>query len=234
MNTFHNEAEAGQIGSTVLMPGDPLRAKYIAEHYLTDVFCYNRVRGMNGYTGYYNGKKVSVQGSGMGVPSMGIYSYELFNHYQADTIIRIGTAGAVHRDVEVGQVIFAMGCCTNSNYTAQYHLPGSFAPIADYELLEQAVQAARVQHIPYKVGNVFCSDVFYEDSPGEKGLWEKMGVLVQEMETLSLYCNAARAGKRALSLLTVGSSMHHGGALTNEERETRLDAMIRCALSLVS
>ncbi len=145
MKTFHNEAEAGQIGSTVLMPGDPLRAKYIAEHYLTDVFCYNRVRGMNGYTGYYNGKKVSVQGSGMGIPSMGIYSYELYNHYGADTIIRIGTAGAIHRDVQVGQVVFAMGCCTNSNFPAQYHLPGSFAPIADFELLAQAVQIAGEQ-----------------------------------------------------------------------------------------
>lgn len=232
MKTFHNEAEAGQIGSTVLMPGDPLRAKYIAEHYLTDVFCYNRVRGMNGYTGYYNGKKVSIQGSGMGIPSMGIYSYELYNHYGVDTIIRIGTAGAIHRDVQVGQVVFAMGCCTNSNFPAQYHLPGSFAPIADFGLLEQAVQIAREQHIPYKVGNVFCSDVFYEDIPGEKGLWEKMGVLVQEMETLSLYCTAARAGKRALSLLTVGSSMHHSSALTNEEREQKLDDMIRCALGL--
>lgn len=232
MKTFHNEAEEGQIGSTVLMPGDPLRAKYIAENYLTDIFCYNRVRGMNGYTGYYQGKKVSVQGSGMGVPSMGIYSYELYNHYHVNTIVRIGTAGAIHRNVKVGQIVFAMGCCSNSNFPTQYHLPGSFAPIADFELLEKAVHTARENNIPYKVGNVFCSDVFYEDSTGEKGIWEKMGVLVQEMETLSLYCNAARAGKRALSLLTVGSSMHHSGALTNEERETKLDAMIRCALSL--
>lgn len=232
MKTFHNEAQQGDIASTVLMPGDPLRAKYIAETYLTDVFCYNRVRGMNGYTGYYKGKKVSVQGSGMGIPSMGIYAYELYNDYQVDTIIRIGTAGAIHKNVDVGQIVFAMGCCSNSNFPAQYHLPGSYAPIADYGLLEQAVQYAKEENVTYKVGNVYCSDVFYEDCQGEKGKWEKMGVLVQEMETLSLYCTAARAGKKALSMLTVGSSIHHNQALTNEEREQRLDAMISCALNL--
>ncbi len=232
MQTFHNEAELGQIGSSVLMPGDPLRAKYIAENYLTDVFCYNRVRGMNGYTGYYKGKKVSVQGSGMGIPSMGIYSYELYYNYDVDTIIRIGTAGAIHKDVEVGQMVFAMGCCTNSNFPAQYHLPGTYAPIADFELLQNAVQEAKRSGVSYRVGNVYCSDVFYEDQDGEKGLWSKMGVLVQEMETLSLYCNAARAGKKALSILTVGSSIHHSTTLTNEQRETQLDSMITCALNI--
>lgn len=232
MHTFHNEAQQGQIGTTVLMPGDPLRAKYIAETYLTDVFCYNRVRGMNGYTGYYKGKKISVQGSGMGIPSMGIYSYELYNNYDVETIIRIGTAGAIHRDVEVGQMILAMGCCTNSNFPAQYHLPGTYAPMADFELLQRAAAEAERAGSSFKVGNVFCSDVFYEDLAGEKGSWEKMGVLVQEMESLSLYCTAARAGKKALSILTVGSSIHHDGALTNEEREKQLDAMISCALNI--
>ena len=209
MKTFHIEAGSGQIGKTVLMPGDPLRAKYIAERYLADVVCYSRIRGMNGYTGYYKGKKVSVQGSGMGIPSMGIYSYELFNQFGVDTIIRVGTCGAINREVEVGSLIFAMGCCTNSNFPAQYHLPGSFAPIADFELLEQAVLQARQMGVPCRVGNVYSSDVFYEDLKGEKGQWEKMGVLAQEMETLSLYCTAARAGKRALGMLTVGSSIHH-------------------------
>lgn len=232
MKTFHNEAEPGQIGKTVLMPGDPLRAKYIAENYLEDVICYNRVRGMNGYTGYYKGTKVSVQGSGMGVPSMGIYAHELFHNYDVDNIIRIGTAGAVRKDVAVGDLIFAMGCCTNSNFAMQYHLPGTFAPIADYELLEKAVAQARKNNAEFHVGNVFCSDVFYEDQKGEKGIWEKMGVLVQEMETLSLYCTAARAGKRALSMLTAGSSIHSSQALTNEQREQSLDTMIRCALEL--
>lgn len=232
MKTFHNEAEPGQIGKVVLMPGDPLRAKYIAENYLTDVVCYNRVRGMNGYTGYYKGNKISVQGSGMGIPSMGIYAYELFHNYDVDAIIRIGMAGAIHRDVEVGDLILAMGCCTNSNFSSQYHLPGTFAPIADFELLETAVHSVRRSGTPFRVGNVYSSDVFYEDTAGEKGLWEKMGVLVQEMETLSLYCTAARAGKKALSMLTVGSSIHHGRALTNEEREQNLDAMICCALEV--
>lgn len=232
MKTFHIEAEDGQIGKTVLMPGDPLRAKYIADHYLTDVVCYSQVRGMNGYTGCYKGKKVSVQGSGMGIPSMGIYSYELFNQFGVDTIIRVGTCGAIRRDVEVGSLIFAMGCCTNSGFPAQYHLPGTFAPLADFRLLETAVQKAEEAGTSFHVGNVYSSDVFYEDQAGEKGQWEKMGVLAQEMETLSLYCTAARAGKRALSMLTVGSSIHHHKALTNEEREQNLDAMIRCALEL--
>ncbi len=231
MKTFHNEAEPGQIAKTVLMPGDPLRAKYIAETYLEDVICYNQVRGMNGYTGYYQGQKVSVQGSGMGIPSMGIYSYELFHHYGVEEIIRIGTAGAVHESVAVGDLIFAMGCCTNSNFAAQYHLPGSFAAVADYSLLEKAVGFAREKNLSFHVGNVFSSDVFYEDLNGEKGIWAKMGVLVQEMETFSLYCTAARAGRRALSILTAGSSLHSSAALTNEEREKNLDAMIRCALA---
>lgn len=232
MKTFHIEAEEGQIAKTVLMPGDPMRAKYIAEHYLTDVICYSQVRGMNGYTGYYNGKKVSVQGSGMGIPSMGIYSYELFNTFGVNQIIRVGTCGAVNRDVEVGSLILAMGCCSNSNFVSQYHLPGIFAPLADYGLLESAVNQARIMEAPFYVGNVYSSDVFYEDLAGEKGQWEKMGVLAQEMETMSLYCTAARAGKKALTMLTVGSSIHSSKALTNEEREKNLDTMIRCALEV--
>ena len=232
MKTFHIEAEEGQIAKTVLMPGDPMRAKYIAEHYLTDVICYSQVRGMNGYTGYYNGKKVSVQGSGMGIPSMGIYSYELFNTFGVDQIIRVGTCGAVNRDVEVGSLILAMGCCSNSNCASQYHLPGIFAPLADYGLLESAVNQARILEAPFYVGNVYSSDVFYEDLAGEKGQWEKMGVLAQEMETMPLYCTAARAGKKALTMLTVGSSIHSSKALTNEEREKNLDTMIRCALEV--
>lgn len=233
MKTFHNEAQAGQIGKTVLMPGDPLRAKYIAENYLENVYCYNRVRGMNGYTGTYKGRTVSVQGSGMGIPSMGIYAYELFHHYDVDNIIRIGTAGALHKDIAVGSLVFAMGCCTNSNFASQYHLPGTFAPIADFTLLEAAVTQARKDNVCFRVGNVYSSDVFYEDQEGEKGIWAKMGVLVQEMETLSLYCTAARTGKHALSMLTVGSSLHSKDALSNEQREQNLDVMIRCALEAV-
>lgn len=234
MKTFHNEAGPGQIGKTVLMPGDPLRAKYIAETYLEDAFCYNQVRGMYGYTGYYKGCKVSVQGSGMGIPSMGIYAYELFHNYDVENIIRIGTAGAIHKDVAVGDLVFAMGCCTNSNFARQYHLPGSFAPIADFSLLENAVGLAREKGMKFHVGNVYSSDVFYEDQAGEKSIWAKMGVLIQEMETLSLYCTAARAGKHALGILTAGSSIHDSKALTNEEREQNLDIMIRCALVLAA
>lgn len=234
MKTFHNEAEPGQIAKTVLMPGDPLRAKYIAENYLENVICYNRVRGMNGYTGYYKGTAVSVQGSGMGIPSMGIYCYELYHEYDVDNIIRIGTAGAVSENVQVGDLVFAMGCCSNSNFAAQYHLPGTFAPIADFGLLESAVEKARRDQVRFHVGNIFSSDVFYEDQKGEKGVWAKMGVLVQEMETYSLYCTAARAGKRALSMLTAGSSLYSSRALTNEEREQSLDMMIRCALELAA
>lgn len=232
MKTFHNEAEPGQIAKTVLMPGDPLRARYIAETYLEDVICYNRVRGMNGYTGYYQGKRVSVQGSGMGIPSMGIYAYELYHNYDVDNIIRIGTGGALRKDVNVGDVVLAMGSCTNSNFTAQYHLPGTFAPIADFGLLENAAAHMRKENAAFHVGNVFSSDVFYEDQTGEKGIWEKMGVLIQEMETLGLYCTAARAGKHALSLITAGSSLHTSAALTNEQREKQLDRMIRCALEI--
>lgn len=232
MKTFHNEAGDGQIAETVLMPGDPLRAAHIAEHYLEDAFCYNRVRGMYGYTGLYKGHRVSVQGSGMGIPSMGIYAYELFHHYGVQRIIRIGTAGAIHKNVKVGDLVFAMGCCTNSDFAEQYHLPGTFAPLADFTLLRQAAGYAEDNHIRFHAGNVFSSDVFYEDQPGEKGIWAKMGVLVQEMETMSLYCTAARAGKQALGILTAGSSIHSDTALTNEQREKNLDSMIRCALEL--
>ena len=234
MTTFHNEAEPGQIAKTVLMPGDPLRAKYIAEHYLDDAVCCNRVRGMNGYTGMYKGVPVSVQGSGMGIPSMGIYSYELFHEYDVENIIRIGTAGAVSRNVHVGDLVFAMGCSTNSGFALQYHLPGSFAAVADFSLLERGVEKARRAQARFHVGNIFSSDVFYEDQKGDKALWAKMGVLVQEMETYALYCTAARAGRRALSILTVGSSLYSEETLTNEQREKSLDAMIGCALELAA
>lgn len=230
--TFHNEAKIGEIGKTVLMPGDPLRAKYIAETYLTDVFCYNQVRGMSGFTGFYKGKKVSIQGSGMGIPSMGIYAYELYKEYDVDTIIRVGTAGAVHEKVTVGDIVLAMGCCTNSSFADQYELPGIYAPLADYDTLEQAVNELRKLEVPFHVGNVFSSDVFYEDRAGSKGRWAKMGVLVQEMETMGLYCTAARLGKQALGMVTVGSSIHSNEKLSNEDRETKLDSMIVAALEM--
>ena len=177
--TPHNAAKAGDIASTVLMPGDPLRAKFIAETFLTDPVCYNTVRGMYGYTGYYKGKRVSVQGSGMGVPSIGIYSHELYNFYGVENIIRVGSAGAIDPSLKMRDLVIAMGACTNSNYAAQYELPGTYAPIASYSLVEKAVNAARARNLPVKVGNVLSSDIFYDESaPLLK--WQKMGVLAVE------------------------------------------------------
>ena len=232
MKTFHNEAGPGQIGKAVLMPGDPLRAKYIAETYLTDVFCYNRVRGMNGYTGYYKGKKLSVQGSGMGIPSMGIYAYELYHNYDVDTIIRVGTAGAIHRNVEVGDLVLAMGCCTNSNFTSQYHLPGTFAPIADYGLLRRAVEVAEKQGTNVVVGNVLSSDAFYNANKNANDLWKSMGVLAVEMEAAALYMNAAKAGKNALCILSISDHIYSGEELSAEERQVGFGKMMEIALEL--
>ncbi|MFR2956709.1 MAG: purine-nucleoside phosphorylase, partial [Lachnospiraceae bacterium] len=197
--TPHIAAKEGDFAKTVLMPGDPLRAKFIAETFLTDAVLVNNVRGVNGYTGYYNGKRVSVMASGMGIPSMGIYSYELFNFYDIDNIIRIGTAGSIHPDLKIRNVVLAMGACTDSNYGAQYELPGTFAPIASFELLRKAVKVIEeMGNIGYKVGNVVSSDVFYSDRQ-TTAAWQKMGALAIEMESAALYMNAARAGKNALT-----------------------------------
>ena len=231
MPTPHNGAQKGEIAKTVLMPGDPLRAKYIAETYLSDVVCYNTVRNMLGYTGYYKGKRISVQGSGMGIPSMGIYSYELFHEYDVENIIRIGSAGAIADGVQIRDIIIGMGACTNSNYAAQYQLPGTFAPVASYELLEKAVDAARKSGVNYRVGNVLSSDTFYDDS-ASLGSWRKMGVLAVEMEAAALYMNAARAGKNALCLLTISDCPFTGEATTAEERQISFTQMMEIALEI--
>lgn len=229
--TPHNAAKAGDIASTVLMPGDPLRAKFIAETFLTDVVCYNTVRGMYGYTGFYKGKRVSVQGSGMGVPSIGIYSYELYNFYGVENIIRVGSAGAIDPSLKMRDLVIAMGACTNSNYAAQYELPGTYAPIASYHLVEKAVQAAKAKGIAAKVGNVLSSDIFYdESSPLLK--WQKMGVLAVEMESAGLYMNAARAGKNALTLLTISDCPFTGEETTAEERQNTFTQMMEIALEI--
>ena len=196
MGTPHNEAEKGEIAKRVLMPGDPLRAKYIAEHFLEDAVCFNTVRNMLGYTGTYKGEKISVMGGGMGVPSVGIYTYELYHEYEVEEIIRIGSAGALQDDVDLRDVVIAVGACTDSNYAAQYNLPGTFAPIADYELLESAVNTVREKGLTVRAGNVLTSDVFYNDDPTVNDRWRKMGVLAVEMESAALYMNAARAGKK--------------------------------------
>ena len=230
--TPHIAAKEGDFAKTVLMPGDPLRAKFIAETFLTDAVLVNNVRGVNGYTGYYNGKRVSVMASGMGIPSMGIYSYELFNFYDIDNIIRIGTAGSIHPDLKIRNVVLAMGACTDSNYGAQYELPGTFAPIASFELLRKAVKVIEeMGNIGYKVGNVVSSDVFYSDRQ-TTAAWQKMGALAIEMESAALYMNAARAGKHALTICTISDSLVTGEVTTAEERQTSFDDMMKIALEI--
>ena len=230
--TPHIAAKEGDFAKTVLMPGDPLRAKCIAETFLTDAVLVNNVRGVNGYTGYYNGKRVSVMASGMGIPSMCIYSYELFNFYDIDNIIRIGTAGSIHPDLKIRNVVLAMGACTDSNYGAQYELPGTFAPIASFELLRKAVkQIEEMGNIGYKVGNVVSSDVFYSDRQ-TTAAWQKMGALAVEMESSALYMNAARAGKNALTICTISDSLVTGEVTTAEERQTSFSDMMKIALEI--
>ena len=195
--TAHNNAKANDFAKTVLMPGDPLRAKYIAETYLENPRQVTAVRNMFGYTGTYKGKEISVMGGGMGMPSIGIYSYELFNFYGVDQIIRIGSAGALQDHIKVMDVVIGMGACTDSNYAYQYGLPGTFAPIADYELMNKAIETAKRQGTNVVVGNVVSSDVFYNADPTVNDRWRSMGVLAVEMEAAALYMNAAKAKKKA-------------------------------------
>lgn len=230
MGTPHNAAEKGDIAKTVLMPGDPLRAKFIAESYLEEVTCFNTVRNMYGYTGNYKGKKISVMGHGMGMPSIGIYSYELFDQYDVDQIIRIGSAGGLADDVELMDILIAMGASTNSNYASQYKLPGTIAPIADYDLLRKAVEVAEDRKCKVRVGNVLSSDTFYTDDKDANDLWKKMHVLAVEMEAAALYCNAARLGKKALCILTVSDHLYSGKELSATERQTGFRQMMEIAL----
>lgn len=227
-----------EIAKTVLMPGDPLRAKFIAGNFLSDVTEYNSIRGMLGFTGFYNGKRVSVQGSGMGMPSMGIYSYELFHFYDVDSIIRIGTAGGISPKVKLRDVIFGMGASTNSNFAAQYNLPGTYAPIADFTLLSAAVRCAGKRNTPYRVGNILSGDIFYTDNSEEAANWRKMGILAVEMETAALYMNAARLGKKALAILTVSDILPVSGipgeATAADEREKAFTDMMLIALETAS
>lgn len=230
--TPHNNAKKGDIAKKVLLPGDPLRAKYIAETYLENPVCFNTVRNMFGYTGTYKGQEVSVMGSGMGMPSMGIYSYELFNFYDVDKIIRIGSAGALQDDINVMDIVIAIGACTDSNYASNYCLPGTFAPTANYELLARAVEVAKEQGTPVHVGNVVSSDVFYSDDPTKQDAWRKMGVLCAEMECAALYMNAARAGKQALGILTISDHMYREEAISAEARQTSFNKMMEIALGI--
>lgn len=222
--------EKEAFAKTVLMPGDPLRAKYIAESFLENPVLVNNTRGVQGYTGYYKGKRVSVMASGMGMPSIGIYSYELFNFYDVETIIRVGSAGAISPDLHLRDVVFGMGACTNSSYARQYNLPGDFAPIADYETLQNAVKAAESLGVKPFIGNLLSSDTFYDDA-NSLADWRKMGVLAIEMECTALYMNAARAGKKALTICTVSDCPLAGGEeCTALEREQTFNKMIEIAL----
>ena len=229
MGTPHNEAASGAFAKTVLMPGDPLRAKFIAENFLEDAKLVNNVRGIQGYTGTYHGTPVSVMASGMGVPSIGIYSHELFHFYDVDNIIRVGTAGGISPKLKLRDVVMAQGACTDSNYAHQFNLPGTFAPIADFTLLETAVAVARRMGVEPPVGNLFSSDVFYNKA-GNTLDWGKMGVLAIEMETAALYCNAAEAGKRALTICTISDSLVTGEELPPADRQTSFIQMMSIAL----
>lgn len=230
--TPHITAKYGDFADTVLMPGDPLRAKYIAENFLENAVLVNNVRGVNGYTGYYKGKRVSVMASGMGQPSIGIYSYELYNFYDVKAIIRIGSCGSFDKDLHVRDIIIAQGACTNGNYASQYNLPGTFAPIADFGLVKRAAELCEEKGINYKVGNILSSDIFYDDSNSGM-VWSKMGVLGVEMESAALYCNAARAGKKALCICTVSDSfINPAENTTAEERQNSFTKMMEIALEI--
>ena len=230
--TPHITAEYGKIAKKVLMPGDPLRAKFIAEEYLQEVECFNTVRNMFGYTGIYKGKEVSVMGSGMGMPSIGIYSYELYKFYDVDSIIRIGSAGAFRDDVHVMDVVIAMGACTNSNFASQYKLNGTYAPIASYDLLSRAVEVANSQNKKVVVGNVLSSVTFYNDDDDASFSWKKMGVVCVEMEAAALYMNAARLNKKALAMFTISDHIYLDEVLTAQQRQLGFSNMIEIALEM--
>ena len=229
--TPHINAKPGDFGKTVLMPGDPLRAKFIAETFLEDPVLVNNVRGVQGYTGTYQGTPVSVMASGMGMPSIGIYSHELFHFYDVDNIIRVGSAGAISPQLKVRDVVFGQGSCTDSNYAHQFGLGGTFAPIADFTLLETAVAVARRMGVEPPVGNLLSSDVFYNKA-GDTMKWGEMGVLAIEMEAAALYMNAARAGKRALAICTVSDQLVRQEFTTSEERQTGFTQMMEIALEI--
>ncbi len=236
--TPHINAKPGDFGKTVLMPGDPLRSQFIAQNFLENPVLVNNVRGVQGYTGTYKGVKVSVMASGMGMPAIGIYSHELYNGYGVENIIRIGSAGSIQENINLYDLVIAQGACTDSNFASQFHLPGTFAPIASYELLRAAIQAAEDAGAVYHVGNVNSSDVFYGDHAGvPEGLdsvygLKKMGVMALEMEAAALYMNAARYGKRALCICTISDHVLKGVETTSQERQTAFTTMMKVALDV--
>ena len=231
-NTAHIKASPSDFAKTVLMPGDPLRSKFVAETFLENPKLVNNVRGIQGYTGTYKGVPITVMASGMGMPSIGIYSYELYNFFGVENIIRIGSIGAIADQVKLRDVIIGMGACTNSCYQDQYNLNGKYAPIANFELLSHAVEAAKEIGVNYHVGNILSSDVFYHADPAFNDAWAKMGVLGIEMEAAALYMNAAVAGKRALTICTVSDHIMRGEALDADSRQTSFTDMMKIALNV--
>ncbi len=232
MPTPHNEAKENAFAKTVLMPGDPLRAKYIAENFLEDVQQVNGIRNMLGYTGTYKGKKVSVMGSGMGMPSIGIYAYELYAFYGVETIIRIGSCGAYQDDLKLFDIILAQGACTNSSWANQYQLMGTFSAISDFSTLNKAYEVSKKMGLNVHVGNILSSDNFYNDTPEVWKKWKKMGVLAVEMESYALYSIAASLNKKALCILTVSDSFCFKEITTPEERQTSFTKMMELALEV--
>ena len=233
-----NVADDIGFGKTVLMPGEPLRAKFIAENFLENPVLVDNVRGVNGYTGYYKGVKVTVMASGMGMPAIGIYSHELFNFFGVENIIRVGSAGSIQDHINLYDIVLGQGACTDSGWAAQYHLPGTFAPIADFNLLCAAVDACKAHGATYHVGNINSSDVFYGDHVDvPEGLdsvygLKKMGVMALEMEAAALYMNAARYGKRALCICTISDHVLKGVETTAEERQNSFTTMMKVALDV--
>lgn len=230
--TPHIGANKEQIAKTVLMPGDPLRAKFIAENFLENYECVNTVRNMLAFTGEYQGKRITVMGGGMGMPSVGIYTYELFNFYEVEQIVRIGTAGTLSERAQLRDVVIGIGASTDSAYASQYHLPGTFAPIADFGLARKAVETGERLGIKTVAGNILSSDIFYNDDGETLRKWTKMGILAVEMEAAALYMNAARAGKRALCMLTISDAPFRGEALSAQDRQTGFTDMMKIALEI--
>ncbi len=232
--TPHIHATPEDFGKTVLMPGDPLRAKFIAENFLEEPRLVNNVRGIQGYTGTYKGVKVSVMASGMGMPSIGIYSFELYNFFGVENIIRVGSAGALQTEVRVRDMILGMGASTNSSYGAQYNLGGTLAPLCSYALLKAAVTECEALGARYHVGNLLSTDVFYNDDPHFNDKWIDLGVLGVEMEAAALYMNAARAKKRALAICTVSDHIVTGESLDSDARQTSFTDMMQVALNVAA
>lgn len=233
MATPHINASYGDFAKTVLMPGDPLRAKFIAENFLENPKLVNNVRGVQGYTGTYHGVPVSVMASGMGIPSIGIYSYELYTEFGVENIIRVGTAGGMSHDIKVRDIVLGMGACTNSNFAHQYDLPGTFAPTCSYKLLECAVNKARELSLPFHVGNILSSDTFYTDlGARQTELWSKMGVMAVEMEAAGLYMTASRLNKNALAICTISDHILTGEETSSSERQSSFTDMMTLALEV--